>query len=540
MYNLVLTAVFVIVPAIVILISVMIGLKRNAFQSAIKLLMTIVAIVISSIFAKFFVQSVLDTAMSVVGGFADDNIISYLKTSKSARDIINIIEVLLLPIIFFGLFIVIKFICFLLNLIPGKLLSDKAIIRRQQTKSTVTVPDSETIYSDTYNQSNIYTATEYAPFKTNSSMIISKVISVFCCVLSAYLVLSSLALPINAYAKYGSILADQCEEMLESDSDSEDFPDLITTIYEHPVNKCYAFTNSLTLRSLETFENHKGKTVSFTEALSTTLSIINDVSQWNVDDITSENIYDLADMIENDPFAKDFITSFVTELCEAWEVGESFLGIEAPDPDDPITTALFRELSSVDDITKILRAAADILKIKDVININKGDLNTESSKVLATQIFDSISPDSVEIMKTMISDDLLMELTDIPPSAATHISDFTGYVLDGIVDIKNDPFNSIDKTAQLLEREADAMSAILNITSNPDEIDADMVVDAIVKSSVISDTIQSVTRDGDVHDPCKIGDLISDNFREQVEESLGNTGISENDSTYKSIMAFIG
>lgn len=540
MYDFVIAAAFVIIPVIIISISVVIGLKRNAFQSAIKLLLTIIAIVISSILAKTFVQSVLDTVMSIVGNFADDNIMIYLNTSKSARDIIHIIEVLSLPIVFFALFIVIKFICFLLNLIPGNLLSDKAFIRRQRIKSVVTVPDSETIYSDTYNQNNAYIETEYAPFKTKQSMITSKVISVFCCVLSAFLVMSSLALPINAYTKYGSMVIDYCEDILESDSDLEDVAALITTVHEHPVNKCYTFVNGLTLRSLESFENHKGKTISFSDALSTTLSILNDVTQWNADSISSQNIYDLADMIENDPFAKDFVTTFVAELCEAWEAGESFLGIQTPDRNNPIADALLKELSSFDDITRVLRAAADVLKIKDVVQLNGNELNTETAKLMATQIFDSISPDSIDLMKTVISDELLTDLTDIPPSVATHISDFTGYVLDGIIEIKNNPDYSASQTAELFEKEALALSTIINMTSNPEEVDANVVVSAIVESSIIAETIQDVTKDGEVHDPYQIGNMISTDFKEKVKGSLDDYGISENSDTYKSLIAFIG
>ncbi len=541
MVNYFIAGVFVIIPAIIIILSIITGLKRNAYQSLFKLLFTVLSIVVSVILTKTITEILLDSILSQHGNLIDANVMVYLNSTQSAKDIIGIIKTMILPAVFLITFVTVKFLFFLLNLIPRFILSDKAIIERHRTKQASTVPYTETIYSDTYvDEIQINSDTEHSPYKSKSSKLVSKVVSVTCCILSAVLILSSLALPINAYAKYSATVIYESEDILELDSSFEEVKNGIIAIYKHPTNQCYTFINGLTLRSFETFTNHRGTTVSASNALTSILSILKNITQWDPDSISAQKIYDLAGIIENDPFAKDFMTSFVTELCDAWARGEAFLGIEVPDLDNPIITAFLKELTSVDDITKVLRAAADILKIKDTLQFSQGNMTVESAKLFATQIFDSITPETVDIMKSMLTEEVLTQTLELPSSVSKHVGDLTGAVLDGIVEIKNDPNYSVNQAKEMLEKEAEALSLVVNMVSNPENVEPHKVVSAIVESSVISDTIHEITEGGNVSDPYQIGNEISSEFTDQFKENLEEHGVSKDNDMYKSILALIG
>ena len=532
---------FVIIPVFFVIISILIGLKRNAYQSIIKLLFTVLAVVISGVVAKTAATTIINALLANYNDPAAADIVQYLNTANSARDIISLAKALIIPVIFLASFIVIKFIFFILNLIPGFLLSDKAISRRQKTTEKVSVPAEEADIIDTYYDNNDDTNFKnYAPYKSAGQKTLSKIVSVICCMLSTFIVLASLSLPISAYAKYASTVINETESLIELDESLEEYKNIVLTINAHPTNKCYSVVNDMTLRTLQTFVNHKGATVSLSDAISSVLSVLNTVTNWNIENLTSQDIHNLADIIENDPFAKDFVTAFVAELCDAWGRGESYLGITPPDLSNPIMAAFLKELSVVDDITKVLRTAADVLKMKDSLQIYNGEFNIESIEALAKGIFESITPESVDMLKGLLTEDVISEYVDLPPEVAGYVTEFTGFVLDGIVDLKNNPDFSIDETIQMIEKEAEALSVIVEMVSDPENIEPEKIVEVIVESEIISDTVQKITDSGVVTDPYQIADMIPDEYTEQIKDTLDGHGITADNDMYKSIMAFIG
>ena len=111
--------------------------------------------------------------------------------------------------------------------------------------------------------------------------------------------------------------------------------------------------------------------------------------------------------------------------------------------------------------------------------------------------------------------------------------------MDGIVDLKNNPEFSIDQTIEMIEKEAEALTYVVEMVSDPENIEPEKIVDAIIESDVISNTIQKITDNGVVTDPYQIADMIPQEFTDQVQETLDDHGITKDNEVYKSLMALI-
>lgn len=535
---------FVVIPLFVLLVTALLGFKRNIFQSGAKLIMTILSIVISAVIVKIGVPTILSDSLDLLNGTTNTDVVAYLQTSGAGQDIIHMASTFIMPLIFFVVFMLIAIVFALLYLIPGRLLSDKAFARRAEKKQSRTTA-AVAISSDETGVSSAGNEASHGPTALSQSQkasgnwakIALRAGSVLCSVFAGFLVLACLATPLNAYSElYTSVSEGLASSIVgEMDASTEEMLNALSSINEHPVNQCYKPFNGILSRYFDHFKTQDGIKVSASDTIASAGAIIDSVSDLGSDSVNSEVFYALADQIEADPFIRGVLSGLVSDMCSAWGRGEAFLGITPPDfGSAAVSNVIFNTLAGCDDIIPALRAVGDTLALQQSMQ-----LNTQDASAMIQQVFNSVNADSAEIIKNIMSKEVLSEISDMPADMAVNISAFVDGVLNGIVEIKENSNLSDTEKADILKREAEALSAFIELTQAPEDINATNLVGAIVDSTVLSNTIQDVTQSGTITDPYSIADILPPEFASDVGTQLVNEGVSEGSDLYNSIMAMI-
>lgn len=541
MLDIILAVLLIAIPSIVILVALFLGIKRNIFQSLAKLVMTILSITISAVIVKTVTPAVASDLLGIILP-SNDTVLGYFKVFTMAGDVLKLLSAFVIPAVFAIVFLVINFIFDLLYFIPGRLLSDKAFARRASKLVADAAPEADYVTQQPENTAieevSEKVAEEISKKKFNWQKIGLRTGAILCNLLAAILVLSMLAVPINAYSRIASSTLSEPDGGIELSADIDEIIAVVDAVETYPTNRFYSVFNGLVVTYFDQFTALDGTKVIASNTLSDVISLVSYVSTSDLSEINSDVLLNFADHIGRNNFIKNIATELVSDLCNAWIKGETLLGIAAPEFEGDLLNILLTKLSDCDDITVAIRAAANALKLQQAItpdNIN-GAGDTAS---MITQIFADIDSDTADMVKAFVSNEVLTEIASMPPAMAENISGFVGNVLDGIIAIKDDADLSSEEQEALLKKEATAMASILDMAKAPETIAPEKMVESIVSSNVIADTIQDITGDGSAKDPYGIANAITDDFVDSVSGELNKQGVDSNSDLYKSIMAMI-
>lgn len=535
MLDAIITIIFIIIPSVVILIAILLGIKRNIYQSIAKLVMTILSIIISAVLVKSFTPTVASSVIGAVGSFGGD-FIQYFMSFNMAGDVLKLLSALLMPLVFAVTFILINFVFDLLYIIPGRLLSNKAFAKRALKANPN--PEQNTVLKSHESEMTNAEEPHEDKKKINWSKIGLRAGSIMCNILAAVLVLAMFALPINAYGRLASSLDAAPDIAIEFDGDLEEAVLMVGNIDSHPTNRFYSVFNGVIVTYFDRFNAGDGSTVVVSDTLFSVISIVDFISGLDLTGLNSDLLLDFANKLEENIFVKNLATELISDLCNAWVRGEAILGISAPELEGDFLDILLTKLSDCDDITVAIRAMANALRLGQAIIPDNTNESGDTVSMIV-EIFTELNADTAGMIKTFVSNEVLTEVAQMPPSMAQNVSGFIDSVLDGIIAVKDDTNLTNEEEKDRLNEEAKAMASVLDMAKSPETIAPEKLVESIVKSSVIANTIQEITDNGSTGDPYGIADALTPEFTEAVSQQLNIQGVEEDSDLYKSIMAMI-
>lgn len=506
---------FIIIPIIALSLSFLLGWKRNIFQSGSKLILTFLAILISTIIVNVSVIPVLQNNLHLLNNLVGNEMFAYLSTASITDDVVNLISCLIMPFVFGVVFALICIIFALLYLIPGRLLSNKALSKRVKKTDGQSNPSTATVSPIDEKCVNI--------LKCRKTWL--RAGSVACSMVSTFLVLALLALPLSYYS--GAIISLDKTINIEEGTFS-DVVDISDSISSHPTNIIYKPFSGVISGTLDHFKTSRGDRVSAIKSVCDSVSFIEAVSAMDLSTLSAQNCYDLADLIELNPYLNCVTSGLVKDMVQSWKNGEPFMGVEpiVVDSSDAAET-IYTALSDTEDVPASLRLVGDMLAISYVMQPG----GEERVDTLYQVLLNSNSSSTVALKNILSSDAILSVL---PSNAYSVLLDS---VLTQIVDIKNDKSISEIETSEILYQEAENLIIVLDTVTNPGIVQPEVLINAVVNSKVLASTVVDITENGTVKDPCGIAANLPQQFTGELSSILVNQGVAEGSDFYNAFMA---
>ncbi len=545
--------IFVAIPVLVVVVATLQGFKRNILQAVARLVMTLLAIVVSMLVTKFALPAAAGSLLTMGQDFLGFGLGLSLEELKGLPDILGLLSTLLMPAVFFVVFAIISFIFSLLYLIPKKLLSkftfDKNEAKQVETVNSLLSEDNCEMADDENNSGICADADKNETITKEENEVKedakqgSRVFwkhfalrsgAVLCSVLSALLILAFLALPLNYYPNLAL-------SVMPNDSSDEGLllvKSICNDIDNHPVNACYQFANGPIVKYLDNYRAANGASASAAETVSTVVSLVTlgDMS----DNDGADLLYTIATGLEGNAVLDSILTDTIHEAIKAWRQGEDYLGMPAVDLGNAVlTNKIYDIFLNCDSIAPALRIAGDVMSLQKVME--SGEVLSGGDRAgFLRKIFDRITSDSASFLTEMVSGDILVDIVGVSPDEAQPYSELVESVLGGVVDIKEDPnMSDVDKEV-LLDKEANALTLFLEIIQKPEELTTDKLIESVVDSQILSNTVCEVTDNGTTKDPYNLGEDLNPEFADDVKSTLKDNGVSEDSELYNSVIALIG
>ncbi len=521
---------FVALPVVVLAIAVLFGWKRNIYQSGSKLAMTILSIVISVLIVKLCVPGILFDSLTAFGGMVNEEVLAYLNMISAAKDVILFVSCLVMPAVFFAVYAVISLIFLLLYLIPERLLSNKAIAKRA-TKAAAelqTVPDIQTP-AQILDTENTGAPEEKIAVKKDCRKVWLKVATIACSVISSFLVLAFLALPISYYSD-AVVLVGEVASVGE-ESEFSDVVEIAESISSYPTNVVYKPFNSIVSGVLDSFKTSKGGCVSAVETVCDLLMLTQSIPDAPTELLSPQTCYTLAEQFENNAFLNGVASSIMSDMVEVWQQGEAFLGTEPLNAGSPeLTDLVYTTLADCEDVSTVLRLLGDILSLQKVMQPD-----AEGRVDALYQVLVSANPNSTETLKNMLTSETVSATLPSMEGYGTLLDS----VLTQVVAIKEDSGLTEDEKTRILQQEAKSLTVVIDMVNDPANMQAENLIDSVLNSKVLTATIQDVTKNSTVKDPFGVASQLPPEFTENVGQILVNEGVAENTDLYNAFMALI-
>ena len=514
---------FIIIPIVFLAIAIIAGFKRNIFQSLAKLGMTVFAIGLTVLIVRLSTSATVKTILPVFAA-GDGDLSAFLQSSAIGDGIIKTMCGLISPVIFLVLFSFISLICLILFIIPKHQLSDKKLQERKQKKEATVVTA-----ENTEDQATEITPQVELPAK-NAKKAWLRVGSVAISVLSTLLVLAHFALPVSYYSE----LADDAANNLAFIADIEEIKPVTEGVSNYPTVVCYRFLNAPVTYCLDYVSAANGAAGSSRATLLTALQVANSFNELSSQEPTPETFYAMAELFENNDFLDAILTNILHEMVAAWEKGEAWYGLDSATlGNDASVQMLFEFIKECDSVTDALRLIGDTLYFTNIMGSEEFTADSVKEFLIVA------NPNSLRAFKDMLAD-AITGSEAIPAETADNLSSFTGGIIDGIVEIKEDENLSDEEQAAIMTNEAEAVVYFYDLIGNPENAKPEEVGCSIAESKVFSNVIMDITDNGKTKDPCGFGEAIDKDFASGVESGLEQGGASQSSELHKSVMSFFG
>lgn len=517
-----------VVPIIVLLLAVLLGFKRNIFQSIAKIVMTLIAITISALVVKFTTPGTIASSLPALSEVIGGEISGVLFNSSIGLEAVKIVAAVIMPITFTVIFAIVAFIFWILYCIPKKLLSDKKLEERRKKKDakaalSVANDDIETAANEELDPApEIHSEDPNARIGAGKTWL--RVGSIVLSVLSAFLVLAHLALPICQYPQLLNDLSNV--EIVESST--QDILPAVNTIANHPVVKCYSFASAPTMHFFDRISSTDGESDSARNTLNSLAAVTDILTSLEGSELNKETFDSLASLLESNPYLDNLILNAMQEMLAAWERGEAWLGIEQiAIGDDESFEMIYEHLSECDSAVSVFRLIGDALTLAKV---SEDGFNQDTIETIIVD-FSSDGISMVEkVLKESVSDN-----EHIPSGTTEKLASVSG-ALSAIEEIKNDSSIAEEEKKEILTNEAQAISNFYTIVTDPKSANPEQIGYDIAYSKTISDAILLATDNGNIKDPFDIAEKLPSSFLDSIMSGLKQSGASE--ELQKAVLAF--
>lgn len=265
--------------------------------------------------------------------------------------------------------------------------------------------------------------------------------------------------------------------------------------------------------------NDGDKTVSALDDFVTITSLLPPVLRFagsvgDMETIDVDAIRDVINIIKDNTKLRTITAEVVSVASKKWVADQSFMGFnlkESLDPDykDALDVVLEKlskttEATVTDDLYDLVDTIETVQLIYHYANLLNGNAPLDELNGALKDVLDSLNQDTVDIMHSLITDDVITDL-GVDESSA-------GVVKDLVADVVS---SALDEEAQT-ESDAKAINSIINFASGGD-ISAKDVVDNITKSDAVKNAINDAVNPAEGESPVII---ISPENRESVKDAL--------------------
>lgn len=504
---------FIVIPLIFLGLAVFLGLKRNIYQSASKLAMSVIAIVLSFVIVRIVAPDLLRGVY-----FLQET----LGASGSAtQELSTVLIYLLLPACFLPVFAVISGIFALLYIIPGRLLSNKAFAKRtaKKTEQMPVLDITQNIQSETTEvdesgreeavEENVLAVPVAPDNKANNRKTWIKVATVACSVVSTFLVLCYLYMPVHYYGdvlpRAGTLLVQQnADESLNGAVNAAD------KIGNYPLSIIYRPFQNLGTNILTKVTAPSGATSTAKDTLLDLVDVATNLLEQ--DALTAEKLYSTADILEKNSYLNEISPAIFSEFASDLSVGNT----------DLTEKLFFQDLKGAE----ILRAIGNLLKIQSAVD-NKNGADVDA----VADIIETMDVTGLELLR------------DINSSGNSGNSEsysiYFDNVLNYVIEARNSKDLSDDELDKYIKEETTAMKLINTMMENPKTINARESIPTLFKSDAFLKTITEETKNGKVKDPFKLASGLPKNFANDAKKVMISEGIQHGSVEYKAFIAFV-
>ncbi len=516
---------FVVIPAIVLLVAVLLGFKRNIFQSIAKIVITILAIIISVIIVKFVTPSVIGSFFPLISDFVDGAMLDLLFSSSIGQEGMKIVSAIIMPIVFTVVFAIIAFLFWILYCIPKKLLSDKKLAERSQAKTNIQAVNGANdgdIQIETADE--LCDAQQYPQRETKK--ILLRIGCVVLSVLSSFLVLAHLALPVSYYPQ---LINDISGVEIVSSSMQEVRP-AVNALAKHPVIQCYRFVGTPAIACFDSISSTDGKHDSVQNTLNSLLSFADVITKLEGSELEKETFTTLAGLLDSNPYLDSLLLNTLQEMLAAWERGEAWFGIEkAALGDDATFEMIYEHIAQCDNAASVLRLIGDALTL---VKVSEEGINEDTIETIVVEF----SSDGISMVENVLKDSSI-DNKIISSVSTEKLAGISG-ALSAIEDIKNDSSMEEEEKKEILVDEAQAISNFYELVKDPKNADPEQIGNDVANSKTISEAIFLATDNGKIKDPFDIADKLPATFLDSILSGLQQGGAS--DELLESTRAFFG
>ncbi|MBR7123160.1 MAG: hypothetical protein IKC95_06885 [Oscillospiraceae bacterium] len=518
--------IFIVLPALALLISLINGFKRNIFQAIARLVMTVLSIIVSVLITKFVLPATILKLLPQAAGLISNDIFTYFLTAHVVQDAIRLLSTVLIPVVFVFVYIIVSILFSILYLIPKKLLSNDSLKKKCNNDLQLTQAQINVLENDDETHTN----------KQGSGFCWGKfalrIGAIACSLLSTVLILSYLAIPLNYYPKLVEIVSISAnDDIIPAEAET-----VIDSIYRHPVNQYYCLFNDFSVSYMDRIYIHNDIGIQGMDTLHLLFSVFNEFSAMGDGELDYKLFYRLADGLDNNQLLDDILTNTAHDAFQTWDRGEVWLGLEPITlVNESVSKELYSYFTNCESITSALRMLGDAFAMQQVMSGNG------SVEEIIIEVFNNINEDTIKLLDEVLSEDLLTGIVGDANEAAGEVVSVFVDVLSGVAtDIKGNSDLSDEEKATQLQAEAKAVATLITVIQEPENITPKAIVDCVVDSKIIGNTIQNLTDNGATKNPLNIAGTFDKSFVNGVMDCLEDEGVPQTSELYKSILAFIG
>jgi hypothetical protein len=514
-YSTIFTVGFLVLSLVVVLFAILYGFKRTGFQSTIRLVVLVCAILLAVVVTVSLTPEISEQVNDYANSTDDETVKEFLTyisgdggTAESFRQIIS---ALCAPIIFVITFVILNFVFLIIYSIVGAFTFSQGHKKRKASRK-----------GEKYRAG-----------------IISRVSSIVLNIVICFTIASMLLLPVTYYMPLASAVMESTQEITSTESadteegeesaDTSSYLDVVKGFSESQIIKVYGFEGTFITNEIAVLDVN-GDKVKLENFVVDLFDVVGDITALSSQEVSSTQFYAVADSASKDEFTDKLLGGLMSDAATNWKDGESFLGVEPiVFQSEELSKSVYEVLSKQETISGTMRALGHIYALTNVLSSSGGT----SSATLLAELCNNLTGDSVEIVKSLLSDSVMEQLGVTDTSSTQKITGAVNGILDGLYDVKQ------NGTADDVQRESQAIAKVFDTVQNIDgvtESSADDMISALKDSTVMQDVLSDMVEDN----PNPMNIQTSEETSQTIKNSLEKYEIEEGSELYETVIDFFG
>jgi hypothetical protein len=318
-------------------------------------------------------------------------------------------------------------------------------------------------------------------------------------------------------------------------------PDDLQKVANNPLLNVYGFVGGVVSDNITTMKTEAGTTnlKNFVNGLQPIIGSVLEISQSDTENLSSAQLYALADNMEQNTFADSLLGHLVSQAASKWKNNEQYLGQEPIDfGSEQLNTSIYNTLEGQSKVSESFRAVGHIysvVQVMQVVGTPSGE-NAQTSAQIMQSLANNLTPESIEIVSELVSGAVIGELSSVDSGlsevAAEKVSGAVSNLLTGLYEVKQ---NNPEK----LEAETAAVATVFDVVNKTDSLtkdDAKDVVEAVKESTVLQDVLEEMVTDNE--NPLNVE--VSEETEEQIKQALEENDIEKDSKVYNIVASLFG